>query len=121
MEQEHKEIDVKAITDQMEKHDDGCRLLFDEAFQLMNKDFKGQMSIIDKIEQEAKSRADNRLNFEHVNIKGSDPKSKHDFAFEGVNIQTKEGKTIFQELLTTDLTINKVLGVQKTCKPGTKG
>ncbi len=114
---EHKEVDVKAVVDKMEKSDDGCRLLFDEAFQLLNKDFKGQMSIIDKIEQEAKSRENNRLSFEHVNEKGTDPKSKHEFAFEGVNIRTKEGKTIFQELLTTDVTANKVLGVQKTCKP----
>ena len=114
---QNKEIDVKAVAERMEKHDDGCALLFNEAFQLLNKDFKAQMNVVDKIEQESKSHPDSKLTFDHLKGTGADPSTKRDIAFEGVNISSN-GKKIFQEIMTSVPGTNKIISVQKACKPG---
>ena len=112
------EFDVKAITDKMEQNGNGCALLFDEAFQLLNKDYAGQMKLIDRVEQEAKSRSDNRLNFEHIHETAVDPRTKILLEYEGVNIRVPDGTAIFQEIKTSLAENHKPLAVQRTCKPG---
>lgn len=112
------EFDVKSVTDSMEKDNNGCALLFNEAFQLMNKDFDGQMKMLADVEKEALSRPDNILTFEHVHEKSFDPKRNRELAFDGVNIRLPDGKPIFQEIKTSLAADNHTLSIQKTCKPG---
>lgn len=112
------ELDVKKVVDRMEQNEDGCSLLFNEAFQLLNKDYEGQMKLLAKVEDEAKSRPDNKLTFEHIDETGWEPKRKQNLHYEGVNILRADGKPIFQEIKTSIAENNHTLVIQRTCKPG---
>lgn len=113
-------IDIKNITDELEKGN-GCRLLFDEAFQQLNRDFDGQMKIVKQVEEESKSRNSNILTFKDLDHVAED-QNKRKLDVKGVSVEHtgKDQKTptpIFQELLITDHNTKKVLGVEKACKP----
>lgn len=112
-------FDVKNITDEFEKGN-GCRLLFDEAFQTMNKDFDGQMKVIKQVEEESKSRNNGVLKFNQLDHTAED-QNKKKLDVKGVSIEhvgkDQKAVPIFQELLLTDHNTKKVLGVEKGCKP----
>lgn len=112
-------FDIKGITDELEKGN-GCRLLFDEAFQNMNRDFDAQMKVVKQVEEESKNRNSGVLKFnqlEHV----AEDQNKKKIDVKGVSVEHvgKDQKTIpiFQEFLLTDHNTKKVLGVEKGCKP----
>lgn len=110
------EIDYKAVVDKMETGD-GCSLLFHKVFQGLNKDFDAQMDIVKKVEAEAKSRVDNKLEFEPINKVGQDPSSKKIIELNGMSIRDAKGM-VFTEVLVTDPQSKEKLNVQKVCRPG---
>lgn len=111
-------LDIKNITDELEKGN-GCRLLFDEAFQNMNRDFDAQMKVVKQVEEESKSRNSGILKFDNLDHV-AETQNKKKLDVKGVSVEhSNNGKPtpIFQELLLTDHNSKKVLGVEKGCKP----
>ena len=112
-------FDVKNITDELEKGN-GCRLLFDAAFQNMNKDFDAQMKVVQQVEEESKSRNNGVLIFNQLDHTAQD-QNKRKLDVKGVSIEhvgkDQKAVPIFQELLLTDHNTKKALGVEKGCKP----
>lgn len=109
------EIDVKAVTDKMEEGN-GCALLFDKAFQDLNRDFKAQMDVVSKVEAEAKSRDNNTLVFEKIDLVNKDPITKKLIDVLGVSVK-KNDALIFTEVMVSDHKSKQPLNVQKGCKP----
>lgn len=115
-----KAINIKDVTDDLEKGH-GCKLLFDETFQSLNKDFEGQMGIIKKIEEEARQRSSEALNFNYISSSLTGKNNKV-LDLKGVSIEIvgddKKTKTpIFQEIMSIDHETGKPVAVQKGCKP----
>lgn len=112
-------FDVKNITDELEKGN-GCRLLFDEAFQNMNRDFDAQMKVVKQVEDESTGRNNGTLKFNYLDHTAEDH-NKRKIDVKGVSVEhigkDQKATPVFQELLLTDHNSKKVMGVEKGCKP----